>query len=436
MTAPAAGAVPQTVAHAESATGNAGYTVTGLTWNEALTAGSKFKASNTTVTITHTASASGVTAQTANLTVNTPLGAAWVTITPPLPGAAPQTTAQAEAATANADYTFPMWCGTGNSKTEAGQVYTATITLTSKNGKEFQAAAFTPTVAGAFSVGTTTTTGAGVGNTVTFTVAFPETDQPGTVTFSSNGLTYATKTVNAGESVGAGNFPSDPTRSSYTFGGWFTGENGAGTQFTSATPVNTTLTVYAKWTYSGGGGSNNGGGAVTPPPEKTIVITETSSDLFRGSTGEISAGANMENAFTNSVEVKVTDTDEDKASFKLGAGDEVYPFDISLYIKGTNEKTQPAPGYAVTISLPVPANLLDRRERLSVVHKADNGVVTPLNSRLEERNSVWYLVLEATEFSPYALVINNADEAQFSDWPGLPEWIPPWLLPARPTPVK
>ncbi len=85
-----------------------------------------------------------------------------------------------------------------------------------------------------------------------------------TITFNSNGAEYTTKTVNAGESIGSASWPPDPTRSSYTFGGWFTGENGGGTQFTSATSVNATMTVYAKWTYSGGGGSSSGDRSTTP----------------------------------------------------------------------------------------------------------------------------------------------------------------------------
>lgn len=82
-----------------------------------------------------------------------------------------------------------------------------------------------------------------------------------TVTFNSNGSVYSTKTVNAGESIGSAAWPADPMRDSYTFGGWFTGENGAGSQFTSATPVNATTTVYAKWLYSGSGGGGGGGGS-------------------------------------------------------------------------------------------------------------------------------------------------------------------------------
>ncbi len=377
----------------------------------------------------------------------------------------------------------------------------------------------------------------------------------GTVTFNSDGAVYVTKTVNIGESIGSVAWPADPTQSGYTFGGWFTGENGTGTEFTSATQVDSTITVYAKWTlnppeqytvsfetnggtavspitlnsgtqietapvttkegfsfvgwytdsgfntefdfdtpivnsiilyakwtvnppeqytvsfetnggtavtpitlnsgtqivtapvttktwysftgwyidsefntefdfdtpitnnitlyakwtYSGGGGGGGGGNDNTPPtPQKTITVTETSSEIFKDTSGTISATANMENAFSNSVEVKVTDTAEDVVNFKLSAGDEVYPFDISLYIKGTNTRTKPAPGYAVTILLPIPENLLDEKELLAVMHKSDDGKVTTLNSRLVQKNDVWYLAFEATEFSPYALVVRNS----------------------------
>jgi hypothetical protein len=89
----------------------------------------------------------------------------------------------------------------------------------------------------------------------------------------------------------------------------------------------------------------------------------------------------------------------DRANFGFAAGDEIYPFDISLYIMGTNEKTEPAAGY--TGPLPaVPQKMLDKRELLSVVHKSADGVVTTLSSRLTQINGVWYLVFDATSFRP------------------------------------
>ncbi|NLZ92161.1 MAG: hypothetical protein GX918_09600 [Clostridiales bacterium] len=118
---------------------------------------------------------------------------------------------------------------------------------------------------------TATVTVSGGGNITaqTFTASFTVDAVPVatyTVTFESNGSVYATKTVNAGESIGNAAWPANPARNNYTFGGWFTGENGTGTQFTSETPVNAAMTVYAKWTYSGGGGGGGGGSTTKSTP--------------------------------------------------------------------------------------------------------------------------------------------------------------------------
>jgi uncharacterized repeat protein (TIGR02543 family) len=39
-----------------------------------------------------------------------------------------------------------------------------------------------------------------------------------------------------------------PTKEGYTFGGWYTAQNGGGTEFTTTTPVTANITVYALWT--------------------------------------------------------------------------------------------------------------------------------------------------------------------------------------------
>ncbi|MBU1106261.1 MAG: SUMF1/EgtB/PvdO family nonheme iron enzyme [Candidatus Riflebacteria bacterium] len=124
---------------------------------------------------------------------------AAVTIIAPVLGALPQAVAAVETATNNADYSVSAlaWSTplTADGKFKAGQVYTATVTLTSKNSKKFQAAAFTPAVTGSTSVGTTTTTGAAIGNTVEFTVTYAVTGALAVssiaVTTQPNGMTYA-----------------------------------------------------------------------------------------------------------------------------------------------------------------------------------------------------------------------------------------------------
>lgn len=68
-----------------------------------------------------------------------------------------------------------------------------------------------------------------------------------TVTFQSAGATYNTRSMMEGETVGVDNWPADHVRDGYTFCGWYTGEYGAGTQFTKDTTVIGNITVYARW---------------------------------------------------------------------------------------------------------------------------------------------------------------------------------------------
>ena len=79
-----------------------------------------------------------------------------------------------------------------------------------------------------------------------------------TVTFDANGgsVSPTTRSVVGGETVG--DLPT-PTRSGYTFAGWFTAESG-GTQISAATTVTANVTYYAHWTANGGGGGGSGEG--------------------------------------------------------------------------------------------------------------------------------------------------------------------------------
>ena len=226
-----------------------------------------------------------------------------------------------------------------------------------------------------------------------------------TITFDVNGGGSVSPSSVRADAEGKLSSLPEPSRDSYGFGGWYLTADGSGDTVTVDTVFENCATVYAEWTANTSPSSGGGGGTSL----RTITVTETSSGLFSSAQGTIRAKANMTSAFSSSVEVKVTDTNESASGFGLGAGNTVYPFDISLYIKGTDTKTEPKDGYAVTISLPVPDDLLDVKEQLSIVHKANDGSITTIASQLKQISGIWYLVFEATEFSPYALVVNSTD---------------------------
>ncbi len=89
-----------------------------------------------------------------------------------------------------------------------------------------------------------------------------------TVAFNSNGGS-ACDTKFVATADGKLVKPADPTRDSYTFGGWFTDE-ACVQAYDFSTPVTADLTLYAKWTKNavnpggnGGAGSNGGSGSGT-----------------------------------------------------------------------------------------------------------------------------------------------------------------------------
>ena len=96
-----------------------------------------------------------------------------------------------------------------------------------------------------------------------------------TVTYDSQGGTSVSpQQVVSGGTVGT--LPADPTRTGYTFGGWYTATSGGGTQFTGSTVVTGNITVYAKWTATGTAGTAAG---TFTYADGSVTMTWTSSNF-------------------------------------------------------------------------------------------------------------------------------------------------------------
>lgn len=103
-----------------------------------------------------------------------------------------------------------------------------------------------------------------------------------TVTFNlnyGNEAQYDVKTVKAGETVDK---PSNPSRSGYSFSGWYTKKSG-GKQFDFKKAITSDMTLYAHWSLNGGGGSSSGGGTfddpITPVYYTVTFITNGGSNV-------------------------------------------------------------------------------------------------------------------------------------------------------------
>ncbi|MBR1386037.1 MAG: InlB B-repeat-containing protein, partial [Bacilli bacterium] len=98
-----------------------------------------------------------------------------------------------------------------------------------------------------------------------------------TLTYNANGgsVSPASKTLNEGASYG--NLPT-PTRSGYTFDGWFTEING-GSKVSANTLINGNITIYAHWTE-------------IPQDNGTISLNARNICLVKGQTTTIMANVN------------------------------------------------------------------------------------------------------------------------------------------------
>jgi uncharacterized repeat protein (TIGR02543 family) len=75
-----------------------------------------------------------------------------------------------------------------------------------------------------------------------------KTEDAVTVTFDGDGGKPVPATIIRAKGETVVSLPSpNPSRDNYVFGGWYTEQEGRGTQFTEKTPVSADITVYAKW---------------------------------------------------------------------------------------------------------------------------------------------------------------------------------------------
>ena len=167
--------------------------------------------------------------------------------------------------------------------TTAGQTATLTATATGnpaptyqwqKNGTDIPgatSASYTitnaqQTDAGSYTVVVTNSLGSVTSNAATLTVtAAPPAYTTITITLDPQNGAVSPTTTTATQNSPYGTLPT-PTRDGYTFAGWWTSANGAGTQILATTTVPATATnqtLYANWT------------PITPPPPVYTTITIT-----------------------------------------------------------------------------------------------------------------------------------------------------------------
>jgi uncharacterized repeat protein (TIGR02543 family) len=108
------------------------------------------------------------------------------------------------------------------------------------------------------------------------------------LTLDAQGGSVDTESLTVGKDAPIGNLP-EPTRTGYTFGGWFSGTNGSGTEYTAASTLAADATAYAKWTantyniaYNADGGTHSNPATYTYGVGATLANASKTGHIFGG----------------------------------------------------------------------------------------------------------------------------------------------------------
>lgn len=213
-----------------------------------------------------------------------------------------------------------------------------------------------------------------------------------TVTFMNGDSIYASKTVIQGNSLGD-DFPSAPSRSTYTFAGWYADASGSGTQFTSGTLVNANITLYAKWSYNGGGSSGNtsGGGTggtssnntskETAVTGSTATATATASVGGRGIAAAAFTQAQISDAVSKALEASEKLGDAARVEIKVEAALNASSVETTIPQKSIQELTKNGIA-SVTFINPVASIMFDANA-LSAISDAATGAVIISSTKVD-----------------------------------------------------
>ncbi|NCC86313.1 MAG: hypothetical protein EOM05_00390 [Clostridia bacterium] len=220
--------------------------------------------------------------------------------------------------------------------------------------------------------------------TRTFTV-----QQSYTVSFNSNGGSAVGNITNVlgGQKVAS---PIAPTKSGYTFVGWFKDSSLTNAWNFSQDEVTNNTILYSKW------------------EALTFTVKEAPKEIKNP---ELISMVPEEGAFNKSVEIRLKQDDVVREAFKEILKDKsdntvIFPLDISVYIKDTDTKIQPEEGKSVKIIFPISEELLPYKDRIKVACILD-GKINVLETKIVQVNGIYCVEFIATHFSPYAILVDD-----------------------------
>jgi len=235
--------------------------------------------------------------------------------------------------------------------------------------------------------------------TRTFTIPQPTYS----VSFNSNGGSEVESITNvtSGDKITT---PTEPTKSGYALAGWYKDSELTSAWDFGKDEVTANIMLYAKW------------------DKITVSIIETPTQIKNSDMISIVAD---DDAFRKSIDVRIKyDTSVEEALktiLKEKYEDTIiFPLDISIFDKDTGTKVQPNSGKSVKITLPIPQDLLSKKDKIMVACLVD-GEMKVLESEVVLINEVYCIQFSATHFSPYAMLAEKEESITIIEEQSVPK---------------
>ncbi len=161
------------------------------------------------------------------------------------------------------------------------------------------------------------------------------------------------------------------------------------------------------------GGTSTGGSVDSNEGTSDYRIYITGTTPYGMSNSNVISAFAEKGAFDRDIDVRFTLSGETVTAVQevlnfYGEGIEsfmIYPMDINLYEAGTDKRVQVNPGYYVTLTIPVPDELLPYSQYISVIHVSEMEQLEILPSVHVDVGGVDCIQFTSASFSPFAFVV-------------------------------
>lgn len=230
-----------------------------------------------------------------------------------------------------------------------------------------------------------------------------------TLTFNTNGGSAVSPVISAAGSV-IDLSTYNPTKSGYTFKGWY--YDPALTQPAATVTLDANTTVYAKWSANEGGGGGGGGGGATTPSTYTITfVTVDGTEVLENAKHTANTVVNLEKYIPQKDGYTFDGWHTDKELMNKVTTISITE-DITLYVKWIeNDESSDTP--STTVKHP---SMLTTEHYAYIVGRENNRIEPMANITRAEVATIFFRLLTEEIRSKNMTRTNVFDDVNENDW--------------------